>query len=79
MKMRPEHYQTLRAGVRAVLDRNPNYRENYTGRGWSDTRLVFDAFHASKPDYKVLYDYLTDSHIETALRSILREYEGVAA
>lgn len=81
MKMKPEHFSHLKQAIEKVLQENPDVVEKYeTGKFLrSDkvkdlqTRFNFDLFHVSGQNQwacDVLYKYLNDSHIETALNQI---------
>jgi hypothetical protein len=67
MKMKPEHYNYLKAAIKPILARNVT-PETERGR-WS-------ALHSAVPVSWIcsdLYPYLDDSHIDTALRAIFEE------
>jgi hypothetical protein len=85
--MRPEHFRALRAAiVDAVGDRLESVRAQYQARGLSDQRFRWDALWAvpakvRDPLMKELYTYLNDSHIDTALKTIVgvSAHEGLGA
>lgn len=77
MKISDEHYAKLEAGIRQVLTHLPNSIAEYKAAGLSDMRLRWDALRAAKIDGNsnsficdVLYPYLNDAHIDSALRKI---------
>ena len=80
MKIAPEHFATLVAKI-APLD-TAERRDQYKAKGLTDKRYRWDltylAGHASNPDSctrficDVLYEYMNDTHIDTALRSIVK-------
>ena len=75
MKMQPEHVQVLRAAIQP-LDTEER-RELYRAHPLSNMRYRWDLLWAvsrSLPDdfvCKTLYAYLDDTHIDTALRTIV--------
>lgn len=83
MKITPAHYSAIRSAILPLADRFRDHREFLKSEGKSkdiEKRLRWDAFHASKHAgiLSDLYAYLNDDHIDTALRSIMREIEGGA-
>lgn len=78
MKIKPEHYAVLKQAVDSVLERVPNIRSEYQAKGLSDKRYRWDLLYATK--IKIgdgrgmsglpLYEYMDDTHIDTALRAI---------
>lgn len=91
MKMKPEHYAILRDEIAPVIARHPDAATKYKTDGLSPMRYRWDLLHASavqvcharnawgeraKPvTYLPVYDYLNDTHIDTALRAIVRELQ----
>ena len=71
MKMTPGDFLALEASVRAVLVARPNARADYRAYGLSDERFRWDVLRASKHPTAPLYKYLSDAHIDTALRAII--------
>lgn len=72
MKMRPDHLATLKAAI-TPLDTEER-RADYRKQGLTNTRYRWDlAYDAGMGSwmYHALYPYLNDSHIDTALRSIV--------
>ena len=79
MKIKPEHYQTLKTAATAMIKAHPNVRDSYREAGYSDKRYRWDLLHASVGSTWVcreLYPYLDDTHIDTALRRILAEVQA---
>ena len=75
MKITPQHYDTLKTKMDKVI--NDNIKAEYKKAGLSKAGLAWDALHASVPSSficKDLYEYLNDSHIETAILGIVGEY-----
>jgi hypothetical protein len=82
MKIKPDHYQVLKTGLTAVLNTYPHRQEDYEKQGLSHTRFVWDTFYLAK--IKIgdgvgmpglpLYGYLNDSHIDTALKHIIKNH-----
>jgi len=72
MKIRPEHYDELKAALSVI---SPTVKARYRKEGLSDERYRWDCYWyvcdngLFKPE--TLYNYLNDSHIDTALRNIL--------
>lgn len=73
MKMTTEHYADVRLAMRRILDANPTIREQAAEKGFTERRLAWDLFHATRYNTRELYAYLNDANIETALIKILRE------
>ena len=85
MKMKKEHYEELKELIKQSLMLNPKVRQMYKDQGLSDTRYVWDLFARLQRDFSFvkgraasslqakLYEYLCDSHIQTALFKIIRE------
>ncbi len=82
MKMKPEHYEQLKAAIARTLsaaDRDAS--ERYKAAGHSPKRFRWDALHASglraghahNDSEWPVYDYLHDDQIDTGLRKAMRE------
>ena len=77
MKMRKDDFEALRGLIRA----HPlgTHKQVYLDRGLSQTRFVFDHLWAipngPRQEWfdRGIYTYLDDTHIETALRRIVKE------
>ncbi len=81
LKMKPEHLATLAAAIKACQEQNPDItQETYAAVGLSSVRYRWDIMWASRVDglpisrwvSAELYSYLNDTHIDSALRQILR-------
>ncbi len=71
MKMQPEHYEQLRESIQSLLKAQPKVTvQSHRDLGLTAERFRWDALHASGFDTSVLYDYLDDKHIDTAIRRI---------
>ncbi len=80
MKIEPEHYQYIKNAFlpyknfisthREVLRANPRVKD-------LEMRLRWDFYHAYVPNTYTsnLYKYMTDDHIDTALKNIIQELE----
>ncbi len=81
MKITPEHYTALKTAMHAVMAARPNAQAEYKARGLSDVRFGFDVLYTAKIDgmsgtqfiCDVLYKYLLDPHIKTAVLKIIKE------
>ncbi len=77
MKIKPEHYAALKTAIESVGTDNIKQHATIV----SDKRLRWDCLYASK--LKIgdgagmsglpLYSYMDDTHIDTALRHIMKE------
>jgi hypothetical protein len=78
MKIKPEHYTTLKNAIAPLKGHFEKRRENIIAEGKAkdvEMRLRWDAFHASKYGgiLSELYSYVNDEHIDTALKKIMLE------
>lgn len=83
MKMKPEHYQHLKQLLTTVKDRIESHREFLkTDSRVKDLekRLRWDMLWATNNNHSTtrwivdtLYSYMNDDHIDTALRSAMKE------
>jgi hypothetical protein len=71
MKMLDTDFQGLSNSINAVVSNFPNVSILYKKNGLTHERYRWDVFYVSKIDKKLFYEYLNDSHIDTALRKIL--------
>lgn len=76
MKITPEHLETLRSMIMPVMQRVPVEEYRHNNPQFSDKRIRWDYFHAAgRPalDFlcNVLYPYMNDTHMDTALKSIV--------
>ena len=83
MKILPEHYQWLLDSCRPLADRLPAHREFIRKEGKAkdiEKRLRWDLFYAANRAAGSMdtWRYLQTSHIDTALRAIMKEIEGGA-
>ena len=83
MKIRPTDLEAMRTAVTA-LDTTQNRQDYRDGRFPRadkvknlDRRYQWDLLHASGLDIRAMYDYLTDVHIDSALRAIVPPLEMV--
>lgn len=74
MKIKPQHYAALKERIEEILEKDSNIKNSYKAAGFSKERLAWDLFHVSRMDVKMLYTYLNDSHIQTALFKIIGNY-----
>ena len=83
MKIKPEHLQHMRDAIQAVVVKHgPEKLTAYRSQIASDPRVKdlekryrWDLFHAAgltRYACDVLYAYMDDTHIDTALRSIVK-------
>ena len=83
MKIKPEHLQHMRDAIQAVVVKHgPEKLTAYRAQLASDPRVKdldkryrWDLFHAAgltRYACDVLYAYMDDTHIDTALRSIVK-------
>ena len=77
MKISSEHYETLRKGMVekhiSFMDYSPTDYKKYLTAGYSVKRMAWDILHAAGLTPFVcdtLYKYLTDTHIDTAVKKI---------
>lgn len=81
MKIKPEHYTHMRDTIRAAFtpEQVQAHRDAIISEGKAkdvEKRVRWDLSHAAKLTPWVcanLYSYMDDSHIDTALRAIVRE------
>jgi hypothetical protein len=82
MKMKPEHYQSLKHAIDAFLEAYPEIPDRYRNGDYPNAdrtkelnrRFRWDLFWAVRHEFDVeLWDYLLDEHIDTALRRIVPE------
>jgi hypothetical protein len=80
MKMTIEHFEALRKACKKTRDKHlhitPNsYIENNIGKD-PVLRFRWDLFHASRRKTGYNFSEYLDSHIDTALRRIVKELYG---
>lgn len=74
MKITKEHFDFLQTACKQVIERNPNMKQEYNDAGLSAMRYRWDICHKANIlgfICDVLYKYLNDTHIDTALRNIV--------
>lgn len=82
MKMKPEHYEKIKTAMKEKHEEFLKHKEytEYNKKGYSVNRYAWDLFHASGQTpfaCQVLYKYLNDDHISTAITKIWLElWEG---
>ena len=85
MKVSKEHYEIIKAKIKARYEGHKNMgftlesalfhaRENPKIKN-PDRAVLWDLFHASRIDFDIAKLYL-DSHIETAMKKIIKEITG---
>lgn len=85
MKIKPEHYQQLRSGILTLVAEKPDaIRAHFQAIERDarvqdvDTRKRWDLLNAANLGEllcREIYAYATDTHVDTALRAIMREVE----
>ena len=81
MKIKPEHYEFMKAEIKKVpckVSEHREYLKNNAKFKDLETRLAWDFFHAAKLDKFAtdnLYQYCNDDHINTAVKKIIKEIE----
>ena len=73
MKIKPEHYEHIRAALLKAPSTFPTVSE-YEARGFTETRWQWDLAHAVglTPYFcDTIYPYANDDHIQTALTKAL--------
>jgi hypothetical protein len=73
MKIKQEDYNNLKAAIKKSHLFNPEHKQKYENEGFTDERYRWDCLWTSKYNFNYLYKYLNDSHIDTALKSIVNE------
>ena len=81
MKIKPQHYQHLLNAMKPTAGKIATHRAFIIKEGKAkdvETRLAWDLLWASVPSAWVcdnLYPYMDDSHLNTAVKSILKTLE----
>ena len=82
MKMKPADFDALRDAIEDAFPHGgrdyAHWRWCYRVVGHSDERFRWDCLHLSDFNTRPLYLYLTDSHIDTALRRIIGSLDSAA-
>ena len=82
MKMKKEDYQYLKSRLEHLIEKIQSHREWIIAEGKAkdvEMRLRWDLLHAAKIDdfiIDTLYPYLNDTHIDTALRKIMVDFNN---
>jgi len=76
MKITPEDFATLKAMIQPVIERMPVSEYRAANPTFSDKRIRWDYFHAAGLPAltflcDVLYLYMNDTHMDTALKTIV--------
>ena len=69
MKITTQHFESLRAAIEPKMHEYPRHAYKQL----SDERYRWGLLHASGFRTQRLYEYLNDSHIDTALRKIIEQ------
>jgi len=75
MKIKKEHFDIMKKSIVKFLTSRPELKEHYKKEGLSKERFAWDVLFASVDlgfVNKVLYRYLKDAHIQTALFKIIK-------
>lgn len=81
MKIRPEHYEHMKAAIAPLMHLVPAHREFVIAEGKArdvEKRIRWDlCYKAGLSSWmsSTLYGYVHDSHIDTALRNIVAELQ----
>ena len=78
MKIKAEHYEYMKRAIEAATFDKPvvELEGRYRARGLTPKRFRWDCSHAARLTTWMcdnLYSYLNDTHIDTALRAIMRD------
>ena len=80
MKMTKEHFQKIKIAMNTA-EKLTDAQAGYKAKGLSQERYMWDLFRIAAIDGNsttftctVLYKYLNDSHINTALKAITADY-----
>jgi len=74
MKIKQEHFKYIEAKIGIFLTANSMLKKEYNERGLSAMRFRWDVLRfADLTNFlcDILYNYLDDNHIDTALRKII--------
>ncbi len=81
MKMSTKDYSRIKRAIETVIKEKPDSIQIYSTSGCTLKRFYWDLFHATglkigdgagMPGDIELYSYLDDTHIDTALKSIVK-------
>ena len=84
LKIHPEHYEIIKSRFKEIhAQLEPSsfayWREQYRLDSLSETRFIWDLWWASGLSmfaFDVLYKYMHDKHLDSALRRIVKEIEA---
>jgi len=84
LKIHPEHYEVIKARFKELHGQiEPSsfayWRKEYENEGLSEKRFVWDLYYTSGLTgftCDVLYKYMNDNHLYSALRRIVKEIEA---
>ena len=76
MKIKTEDYNELKNAMEKTLATNPIMRYFYVTNGKTEERFRWDTLYYSGYKTSKLYEYLSDNHIDTALKKIIKNYYG---
>ena len=71
LKIKPSHYDFMLTKMRQAWIAQPNIDK----RSWTERRIMWDMWYSTKNNIwvcDVLYQYMDDTHIESALRRIMK-------
>lgn len=80
MKIKPEHYNFLKTSMGPFKDKIQSHYDFILQEGKAkdpEMRLRWDLLYAAIPSSVIcdmLYPYLNDTHIDTALKNIIQEF-----
>lgn len=75
MKIQPEHFEHMKQAIETTMARFPVAQYRAQNPTFSDKRIRWDYWRAAgllSFTCDVLYKYLSDEHIDTALRAIVK-------
>ena len=73
MKMKKDDFKELRTAITKAKNKHPQLTKIYKEGKISATRYRWDLLWSSKVNTNKYYEYLNDSHIDTALKQALKE------
>lgn len=79
LAIKPADYRELKTAIYALLRKQKNSKQ-IADKAVDSMRIRWDALYATGLTQKGVisrfYKYLNDSHIDSALKQIMREYKG---
>ena len=77
MKILAADYDRLKDAVLAGMRARPDVKlADYLNVGMTARRFAWDMLHVSRFSFQGVYKYANDDHIDTALRSIMKEVQS---